>query len=135
MTSPDIQLGGDNVAGDVAPRVARIGGAAAILGIGVAAALGYVTGGEEGPTHFWFAYLVAFAFILTITMGAMFFTIIQHLVNAHWSVTVRRLAEVTMSVVPTVCLLGLPLLYPLLSEDITIWRWAEGHHEAGHGEA
>ncbi|MGB0684902.1 MAG: hypothetical protein ACPGQD_01735 [Planctomycetota bacterium] len=135
MTSPDIQLGGDNVAGDVAPRLARIGGAAAILGIGVAAALGYVTGGEEGPTHFWFAYLVAFAFILTITMGAMFFTIIQHLVNAHWSVTVRRLAEVTMSVVPTVCLLGLPLLYPLLSEDITIWRWAEGHHEVGHGEA
>jgi len=131
MTSHDIQLGGDNLAGDVAPRVARIGLALGVGGIGVAAALGYLTGGEDGPTHFWFAYLVAFAFILTIGMGAMFFTILQHLVNAHWSVTVRRLAEVTMSVLPVICLFAAPLLYPLLSHDVTVWQWADaGGHEA-----
>jgi hypothetical protein len=135
MTSHDLQLGGDNQAGDLAPRVARVGFALGVIGIAAAAGIGYLTGGEDGPTHFWFAYLVAFAFILTIGMGAMFFTIIQHLVNAHWSVTVRRLAEVTMRTVPMICLLGLPLLYPLLSHDVTIWQWADaGHHEvdAGH---
>ena len=83
----------DVQAGDVAPRVARLGLAVGVVGLVAGAGIGLSTDAR----HFWFAWLVAFAFVLTIGMGTLFFAMIQHLVNAHWSVTVRRLAEITIN--------------------------------------
>ena len=80
--------------------------------------------------HFWFSYLVAFAFLLTIGMGALFFTMLQHAVGAYWSVVIRRIAELTMANFPLLALLFLPLLIPLLDGHGTLWPWA-GQHEGG----
>src|SRR4051812_45617129 len=44
-------------------------------------------------THFFHAYLSAYAFFMAITLGSLAFVIIQHLTRAGWSVTVRRVAE------------------------------------------
>ena len=38
-------------------------------------------------------YTAAFIFVLSICLGALFFTILQHLARAGWSVVVRRIAE------------------------------------------
>ena len=38
-------------------------------------------------------YLVSFCFFLTLSLGALFFVLLQHLTRAGWSVVVRRLAE------------------------------------------
>lgn len=128
--SDNSQVLADCQAGDLAPRTARMGlivGAAGLL-----AAAGWVYGVDRDPesqTRFWYAYLTAFFWALSIGLGAMFFTVLMHLVGAYWSVTVRRIAEVTQSALPVICLLGLPLLYPLLSHDVTLWRWAAGHGE------
>jgi len=125
----------DVQAGDLAPRVARIGLVVGVVGLLVGAGFG-LTGDAHAKQHFWFAWLVAFAYVLTIGMGTLFFSMIQHLVNAHWSVTVRRLAEITMANLPAICLLGLPLLVPLLDGHGTLWKWAGGGHhgeEAAHG--
>lgn len=137
MSSHKIQLEGDNQAGDLAPKVARFGLVLAVLGLGVGTAMGMMGGSEDGHSHFWFAYLVAFSFLLTITMGSMFFTIIQHLVNAHWSVTVRRFAELTMANVPLVAILALPLLIPIFDDHAEVWKWATigDGHGGGHAEA
>lgn len=131
-------------AGDLAPRVARIGLVVGVLGLIIGAGIG-LTGDVHVQQHFWFAYLVAFAFVLTICLGTLFFTMIQHLVNAHWSVTVRRLSEITMSTLPAICLLGLPLVIPLFQtvehhgEEVgMLWKWSSGgaHHvEAEAGDA
>ena len=43
--------------------------------------------------RFWSAYLVGFVYVLSITLGGLFFVIIQHTVRAGWSVVVRRVAE------------------------------------------
>ena len=121
-------------AGDLAPRVQRIGLAVGVVGLAIGAGLG-LTGDAHDKQHFWYAWLVAFAFVLTIGMGTLFFSMIQHLVNAHWSVTVRRLAEITMANLPLICLLGLPLLVPLFDGHGSLWKWAgdSAHHgvEAG----
>jgi len=132
MASEHHNILADCQAGEVGVKTARVGLVVGVAGIGAGVLLGY-TGGHELQTHFWFAYLVAWFWLLTIGLGTMLFSVLAHLVGAHWSVTVRRLAEVTQSNLPLFCLLGLPLLYPLLSDDVTVWRWAhagDAHHEA-----
>ncbi len=122
------QVLADCQAGALAPRTARIGLIFGVLGLALGAAWAYLVQGDQGAkTQFWYAYLAAFFWALTIGLGTMLFTVIMHLFGAYWSVSVRRLAEVTQSALPVLCLLGLPLLYPLLSHDVVVWRWAEGH--------
>lgn len=65
-----------------------------------------------------FSYLVAFAYWLTLALGAMFFVLVHHLARSGWSVVVRRLAEHVMMTVP----LFIPLFIP-------IWLW---RHELFH---
>ena len=57
-------------------------------GLGVSFAL--KPGHED---HFWHSYLVAWFGFLAICHGGLFFVMLQYLVRAGWSITVRRLAE------------------------------------------
>ncbi len=129
------ELLADCQAGDVAGKTARLGLAAGAVCLLAGAGLAYAGGDHELQTHFWFSYLAAFFWMLTIGLGCMLFAVIMHLVGAHWSVTVRRLAEVTQSNLPLICLFGLPLLYPLLSHDVTLWRWAHMGGAEAHAAA
>ncbi len=112
----------------------RFGKLFLIIGV-VALAIGAGIGMTEGDDlrHFFHAYLVGYAFILSVALGGLFFVIIQHLTNAHWSVTVRRLAEFTVVSLPWVGLLGLPLLYPLFTHAGVeehgglLWPWIHPH--------
>ncbi|MHC4339245.1 MAG: hypothetical protein ACYSX0_03385 [Planctomycetota bacterium] len=56
------------------------------------------------------ALLVAFAFVLTIVMGMLFFVLLQHVTDAGWSVVVRRWAEQFLSAIPILALFLLPIL-------------------------
>ena len=62
------------------------------------------------PKQFFFSWLVAFCFVTTIALGALFFTQVQHLTGSAWSVTVRRLMENLASTIPAAALLFLPLV-------------------------
>ena len=48
---------------------------------------------EHGHTAYWYSYLIAVVFFLSLSLGGLFFVLIQHLTRAAWSVTVRRIAE------------------------------------------
>ena len=61
------------------------------------------------PGHFFHAYLTAFTFWMTIGLGALFFTLIQHIVAAEWSIVVRRLAENAMILIPFMAILFIPI--------------------------
>ncbi len=61
------------------------------------------------PKQFFFSWLVAFSFVTTIGLGALFFTMVQHLTGSAWSVTVRRLMENIASTIPAAALLFLPI--------------------------
>ncbi len=80
---------------------------------------------ENAWHRFWSAYLVAFAFILSISLGSLFFVLVQHLMRAGWSVVVRRIAEVFACNLIVVAVLFLPIAWTVFQHDDAIYVWAD----------
>lgn len=70
--------------------------------------------------QFYHSYLVAVIYWLTIALGMMFFTMLHHLVNARWSIVLRRTTESIMTVMPLLAILAIPLLFGLH----TLFQWS-----------
>ena len=94
-------------------------GAIGVISLGVAFAL-------KGPdaSKFWSSYLTAVMWGLSIGLGGLFFTLVQHAVRAGWSIVVRRIAENLMLTLPVVALLILPVVF-LGAHDLFHWTHAE----------
>jgi hypothetical protein len=98
------------------PILAVVGLAA----LGAAAALAFVGDDPHAGKRLGLAYLTGFACFLTVSVGALFFVIIQHLTRAGWSVTIRRLAEcMAMNI-----WLMLILFIPILISAPALYHWA-----------
>jgi hypothetical protein len=100
-----------------------------LLGFSVAAIFGLRQPAGDNPTplhtHFWHAYLMAFAFFLAITLGALFFVMVHHLARAGWSVMVRRIAEGLASNMLLIAVLFLPIVYLAATGKLdVIYSWA-----------
>lgn len=79
------------------------------------------------------SYLVGFAFFLSITIGMVFFVVLQHLVKAGWSVVVRRVAEGISLNVGLCLLLFVPIFF--MADKLYPWmHWTADGHGAHHGE-
>jgi hypothetical protein len=90
----------------------------------------------QGPERFLYAYLVNFAFLLSICLGCLFFVIIMFLTRAGWSVTVRRIAELYAMCTPYMAILFLPILVTTLSGASYLYPWVDGGWSvAGAGDA
>jgi hypothetical protein len=101
-------------------RAALVGVAALVASVALAAAT------PGGWHRFFFAYLVAFAYVLSLALGSLYFVILHHLTNAGWSVVVRRIAEAFAGAFPFFAVLALPLLAGVRE----LYPWANG--TAGH---
>jgi hypothetical protein len=93
---------------DLAPRVIRVAGALGIVGLLVAVVLAFVL--DDGGKRFFHAYLVNFAYFLSLALGALFFVILQHVTRSGWSVVVRRVAEIVACTTPLLALLAIPVV-------------------------
>lgn len=63
----------------------------------------------SGPgVGFWRSYYLALCFWLSLSLGALFFVLLHHLVNASWSVVVRRVAEALAVMLPLLLVVFLP---------------------------
>ena len=71
--------------------------------------------------QFWYSYLTAFMFFLSLGLGGLFFVIVQHLVRSGWSIVVRRIAENVAMTLPAVCLLGIPFLTHDVAHQLFHW--------------
>lgn len=91
---------------ELAPGANRVAGGMVVVG-GLLAALFALFGTQR----IWAAYLIGFCFLLTISLGALFFVLIQHLTRAGWSVVVRRVAEAFAANIWVCAILFLPLVY------------------------
>ncbi len=69
------------------------------------------------------AYLTAFMYCLTLSIGCLFFVLIQHLVRAGWSTVVRRIAELYMVMIVPLAILFVPILISLLFGEGVVYRW------------
>jgi hypothetical protein len=99
-------------------RAAVIAGAAALI---AAVAIGALAG--DGFRRFAFSYLLSFTYFLTLALGALFFTLIQHVTRASWSVVVRRIAEITAATLQYLAIAAIPIV--LMSG--VLYGWAAAH--------
>ncbi|HSO23246.1 MAG TPA: hypothetical protein VLT81_10075 [Chondromyces sp.] len=82
--------------------------ALAVLGIGGSLVLAGML--EHGADHLLETYLVSFAFFLSISLGGLFFVLLQHCTRAGWSVVVRRVAEAVAANVWLMAVLAIPVV-------------------------
>lgn len=80
-------------------------------------------GGFSDTKRFFYSYLISWTFCLSLTLGALFFVLIQHLTNAKWSVVVRRLSEALAWAFPILALLGIPIIFGM--HDLYHWTHEE----------
>ncbi|UCD76168.1 MAG: hypothetical protein JSV91_04440 [Phycisphaerales bacterium] len=86
-----------------------------------------------GDAHAWAqffrSYLTAFIYVLTLSLGGLFFIVIQHLTRAGWSVVLRRLAEAVAANLTWLWLLFLPvLLIVLFGRGWLLYDWMDAAH-------
>src|SRR6476660_1602657 len=90
----EVDLSPENI--ELPPEAANVGRAALTIGLMSLAAvflLGILKGEPGRLQQIMHSYLTSFAFYLALTLGALFFVMIQHIARSHWSVTTRRVAE------------------------------------------
>ena len=58
----------------------------------------------------WQSFLTSFFYFSSLALGGLFFTAIQHVTNAGWSVTVRRISEGLTSFLPVSLLMAIILV-------------------------
>ena len=95
-----------------------------LVGIGTVAALAHLLLAGEGWRRFMLAYLVAFAFVLSLSLGGLFFVLIQHLFRSGWSVLLRRLPESLAANLGLVALMFIPIGTSVLLGQGEIYPWA-----------
>ncbi len=66
--------------------------------------------GDQGLKTFFHSYLANYIFCLSMCLGALFFVLVQHLVRASWSATIRRVGELLATTIPWWAILFLPIL-------------------------
>jgi hypothetical protein len=93
------------------------------VGIVGSVLLGYFE--ADGFRRFYFSWLVGLMFFLAIGLGGLFFTLLQHLVRAGWSVTVRRLAETIAASNWILLVLALPIIVSVAMQKGDLYRWAQ----------
>ena len=113
-----------------APRLNELGGrfgrlAAIVGGIGVLASLGLGYLEDDGFARWQHSWLLACMYFLSISLGALFFVLIQHVTKAGWSVVVRRVAEFLAASTWIVGLLLVPIVVLVFRENGALFPWAD----------
>lgn len=93
--------------GDLAISLSRWGFVVGVAALLAALALALAQGRVGALVE---AYFLNYVFFLSISLGALFFVLLQHLTRAGWSVIVRRVAETMAALLPFLALLLIPVL-------------------------
>lgn len=79
-----------------------------------------------GFKAFFHSYLANYIYCLTFCLGALFFVLVQHVVRAGWSASIRRIAELLAYTIPWWALLFIPVIVMLLSGNASLYEWNLG---------
>ena len=84
-------------------RLTGIGAALGVVGLGAALAL------AGGTQQFYFSWLVAYLYFLSIALGGLFFVLVLTVTRAAWGVALRRVVENVMATLPIFAVLFVPI--------------------------
>lgn len=90
--------------------------------VGAVGAIASFLLGQGDPRQFYFSWLVAFLFFLSLALGSLFFVLALFLTKAGWAIVIRRVAENSMATLPLFALLFLPVLFGMEH----LYHWALG---------
>src|SRR6266851_6391046 len=95
-------------------RLPVVGAGCGLLGAVACAILG-----PANPKQFFFSWLVSFLFFLSLTLGALFFVLIQYAAQGGWGIVLRRIGETIFATLPMMAALFLPVVLGL--RDLYSW--------------
>jgi hypothetical protein len=98
----------------------RYAAALALAGV-IAVAIGFAA----DPTQAAFAYLTAWAFAISIALGALIFIMIGHAMSAKWTRLFQRQGELVVGALPILAVLFVPVV--VWSPHIYPWLQAASH--------
>lgn len=104
-------------------RRGLIAGGLAVGGLGAVAT---IAGFALDPTQAAFSYLTAWAFALSIAVGALVFLMMGHAIDASWTIVFQRFTEAVAGSLPVLAALFVPIalasdrLYPWISPPATL---------------
>lgn len=84
-------------------RLTGVGAVLAVVGLGMSAGL------AGGTAQFYFSWLVAYLYFLSIALGGLFFVLVLAVTRAAWGVALRRVVENVMATLPVFALLFVPI--------------------------
>ena len=93
------------------------------LRVGIVAAVLSLLGAFVSPAEFFRSYLFSYLFWLGIALGSLAIVMLQYLSGGAWGVVTRRIFESSMSTLPYMALLFVPLLFGL--QQLYIWARPE----------
>src|SRR5664280_92193 len=108
-----------------APPLAALGRRGLV--VGTLAAVVSVAGLVANPVQFYRSYLVAFVFVLGVTLGSLAISMLHHMSGGAWGLVIRRILEASTRTLPLVALFAVPLLFGLRY----LYPWADPARVAG----
>ena len=90
---------------DLPASISKIGMTLLVVGVILGVAAFFVD-----HTRAVYNYLIAFTFMISIGVGALFLISLEYIVGADWSVPIRRVVEFFAAIIPLLALLVIPLL-------------------------
>ncbi|MCB1198319.1 MAG: hypothetical protein KDK51_08085 [Deltaproteobacteria bacterium] len=94
------------------------------LTLGIIGLVLSIVGAVIERDQFYFSFLVAGLFWMSILLGALFYTMVHHLVGARWSIVVRRVSETMANAIPYV---GIAFLIILFLGLESLYHWTHNN--------
>ena len=123
-------------------RTSRVAYVVAVISLIAAAFVAWKQNDPHGLAMIWLQNGI---FVLTLSLGAFFFVMVQHITNAGWAVAIRRIAEAQAANLTWISVLFLvPMFWLLITNRewngfghglAIIWPWADMAHLTEHSPA
>jgi len=122
-------------AGKLGSSLSKAGMAIAVVFLGISIVLTLFGSADTNSGHaskwarFLHAYVIGWAYIFSISLGALWLVMLHHLTRSRWSTVVRRVAEAMSSAFPIIFVAGLAFIIPLLAgyKDLYYWNHPDAH--------
>jgi hypothetical protein len=110
-------------------KAGKLGSNMVKAGLGLAAVfmiVSIILGAMQGDhmKRFFHAYVTAWSFIVSISIGMLWLILLHHLCRGRWATVVRRIAEAMTEAFPIIFIAGLGFVIPVVAGYQDLYYWA-----------